>query len=501
VSHTDQADAFYTSKQFQDFFKHSSRSLVMKADAPKFTILAVSDHYLRITHKNRQQLLGHGLFEIYPGSQSDPSEQNSVHSSFLRAIASKAVDELPVFRYEIYVEETDSYTTEYWTNVNEPLLDEQGNVTHLINSTTNITEQILAKQEIAEMEERFRNMAESSGILIAVGDRQGLVIYMNQAWARLTGRPVEDLLENGWRNLVHPEDREAYSEQYFSAVKNQQALSAELRFMRGNGEYCWLLVYGSPRFNSDGTFTGYIASVIDITERKQDEQRKNTFISMVSHELKTPLTSAISYVQVAKKKVLAQGDGATAIMMERAGKQLSKMTRIINGFLNISRLASGKIHIDRQYFDLAVLIREIEEETILAVSTHQLIFAPVESSMVYADEEKIGHVLENLISNAVKYSPAGSTIRVSCIVQDDVAQVQVSDEGIGIAKEDIPQLFDPFYRVEQGPVKHTSGFGIGLYLCKEIIQRHEGTLSVESEIGKGSTFSFRLKLAAAPVLS
>jgi len=188
-------------------------------------------------------------------------------------------------------------------------------------------------------------------------------------------------------------------------------------------------------------------------------------------------------------------------MMERAGKQLTKMTRIINGFLNISRLASGKIHIDRQYFDLAVLIRDIEEETILAVSTHQLIFAPVESSMVYADEEKIGHVLENLISNAVKYSPAGSTIRVSCIVQDDVAQVQVSDEGIGIAKEDIPQLFDPFYRVEQGPVKHTSGFGIGLYLCKEIVQRHDGVLSVESEFAKGSTFSFTLQLAKAPILS
>ena len=496
MSYSDNADAFYTSKQFQDFFKHSSRSLVMKADAPKFTILAVSDNYLELTHKKREQLLGKGLFEVYPGSQSDPSEQNSVHSSFLRVISTKAIDELPVFRYEIYVAETDSYVSEYWTNVNEPLLNAEGEVEHLINTTTNITNQILSQQAVAESEERFRNMAESSGILIAVGDETGLVTYMNQAWTTLTGRTAEDLLKYGWKDLVHPEDRESYAQMYYTAVSTKSPLNTEVRFLDAKGEYRWLLVYGSPRFQTDGSYAGYIASVIDITERKQDEQRKNTFISMVSHELKTPLTSAISYVQVARQKVLKQGDQVTADMMERAGKQLAKMTRIINGFLNISRLESGKIHIDLQHFDLASLIRDIEEETLLSVSTHQVIFAPVLPCPVFADREKIGHVLENLISNAVKYSPAGSVIRVACIAQDGVAQVSVTDQGIGISDQDVPQVFDPYYRVEKGPVKHTSGFGIGLYLCKEIIQRHEGRIWLESEINKGSTFYFSLNLAS-----
>lgn len=495
MSYSDDTDAFYKSEQFQDFFKRSSRSLVMKADAPKFTILAVSDGYLALVHKKREQLLGQGLFEVFPGSQSDPSEQNSVHSSFLRVMATKANDELPLFCYEIYIAETDSYATEYWTNVNEPLFDGQGNVTHLINTTTNITDQHLSRQAVAESEERFRNMAESSGILIVVADEEGRVIYMNQAWTRLTGRSTEDLLRHGWRGLVHPEDLQSYSEKYLSALKKRVSLNTEVRVLDVKGKYRWLLTYGSPRLNADGSFAGYIASVIDITERKQDEQRKNTFISMVSHELKTPLTSAISYVQVGRKKVLALGDPVAAEMMERAGKQLDKMTRIINGFLNISRLESGKIHIDRQLFDLALLIREIEEETHLSVTTHRVVFAPVEMTWVFADREKIGHVLENLISNAVKYSPAKSLIQVACITLNDMAKVSVNDEGIGISNSDLPQVFEPYYRVDQGPVKHTSGFGIGLYLCREIIQRHEGYIWVESEAEKGSTFSFRLKLA------
>ena len=496
MSSTYDDDAFYNSKQFQSFFKHSSRSLVLKADAPKFTILAVSDAYLELTHKQRNELLGRGLFEVYPGSQSDLSEQNSVHSSFMRAISTKVTDELPVFRYEIYVAETDSYTTEYWTNVNEPLLNEQGNVAYLINTTTNITEQVRSRQAITESEDRFRNMAESSGILIAVTDEAGLITYLNQAWAILTGRATDELLAHAWRDQIHPDDRTEYFKLYFNALEKQSPFTGEFRISIVNGEYRWLLSHGSPRFNSDGSFAGHIASVMDITERKQDEQRKNTFISMVSHELKTPLTSAISYVQVARKKILAQEDEVTAGMMERAGKQLYKMTRIINGFLNISRLESGKIHIDRQHFDLALLIRDIEEETTPSISTHQVIFEPVAPCPVYADREKIGHVLENLISNAVKYSPANSVIRVACLALNDVAQISVTDQGIGISKEDLPKVFDPYYRVEQGPVKHTSGFGIGLYLCKEIIQRHEGRIWLASEINKGSTFYFTLNLAS-----
>ena len=155
---TSDYDNFYTSAPFQAFFKNAERSLVMKSDAPKFTILAVSDIYLSLTHRRREELLGRGLFEIFPGNQSDLSEQNSVHSSFMRAITNKITDKLPIFKYEIYVAETDKYNTEYWTNDNEPLLDEAGNVAYLINTTTNITRQVFNEQALAASENRLQQL-------------------------------------------------------------------------------------------------------------------------------------------------------------------------------------------------------------------------------------------------------------------------------------------------------------------------------------------------------
>jgi len=253
-----------------------------------------------------------------------------------------------------------------------------------------------------------------------------------------------------------------------------------------------MLADGSVRRYSDGSFAGYISAAVDITELKQDEQRKNDFISMVSHELKTPLTSALAYVQVSKKRTEDAGDAVSAGMLERTEKQLTKMARMINGFLNVSRLESGKIQIDRQYFDLANLLKETEDETLSAVLTHRILFAPVPRTLVNADQEKIGQVIQNLISNAVKYSAPNSTIRVTADLFDGKVQISVSDEGIGISQTDLPRLFERFYRVKDAETRHISGFGIGLYLSAEIVKQHGGRIKVESVLGEGSTFYFTL---------
>jgi len=234
---------------------------------------------------------------------------------------------------------------------------------------------------------------------------------------------------------------------------------------------------------------------MDITEQKADEQRKNDFISMVSHELKTPLTSMNGYLQMLQLKARKTEDGFTVHALDKANKQVSKMTAMINGFLNVSRLEAGKIYIDKQHFDMALLIKEVEEESIATISSHRVVFAPVEQTFVNADREKIGQVINNFISNSVKYAPAGSTIQVACITIGANTQVSVKDEGMGIKQDDINHLFDRYYRVEGYHMKSIAGFGIGLYLCKEIIQRHDGHIWVESEVGKGSTFYFSLPIA------
>nr|WP_255537088.1 ATP-binding protein [Pedobacter sp. SYSU D00873] len=466
--------------------------MVLKADAPRFTILAVSDNYLNLVHKQRGEILGKGLFEAFPGSEGDPSEQNSVQSSFMRVITTREPDELPIFKYEIVVDNTGKKETHYWTNLNEPIFDEEGNVADLINTTTNITGRIRLEQAVEESEARFRIMAEGTNIFIAMADQESNAIYFNRAWSRLTGRSVEDLMAYGWVDLLHPEDKERYLKIYLDAFKVKGPFHGDFRILNKDGEYRWLLADGSARWHTDGSFAGYVSASIDITEQKQSEQRKNDFISMVSHELKTPLTSIKSFVQVLQRKAQKDGDELTVSMLDKADKQVSRMTTLINGFLNVSRLESAQIFIDYKHFDLAELIKETEEDTLAHISSHKVVFAPVEPTIVNADRDKIAQVIQNLISNAAKYSPQSSTIQVACTTQDGKAVVSVKDEGRGISETDLPKLFERYYRVESDENRHIAGFGIGLYLSGEIIKRHDGEIWAESKVDEGSTFYFTL---------
>lgn len=254
----------------------------------------------------------------------------------------------------------------------------------------------------------------------------------------------------------------------------------------------WLRAIGNLKADPSGTFSAFTGVVMDITEQKQDEIRKNDFIGMVSHELKTPLTSMKGYIQMLMLKLRKLDDDFTNSSLEKTNLQIGKMTAMINGFLNVSRLESGKINIDLEPFDLSSLIKEAEEESLATIPSHNIIFAPVETTMVNADKDKIGQVINNLLSNAIKYSPAGSTINVACITVDGFAQFSVKDQGMGIKEDDIPKIFDRYYRVEAQHMFSISGFGIGLYLCSEIIKRHNGKIWAESEFGKGSTFNFAL---------
>ncbi|RBQ11727.1 ATP-binding protein [Pedobacter miscanthi] len=259
-----------------------------------------------------------------------------------------------------------------------------------------------------------------------------------------------------------------------------------LRWLRAIGDFDRKREPGAKQF-----MTGIL---MDVTEQKNDELRKNDFIAMVSHELKTPLTSMKAFVQLAQRRLTGGGDQTAALAMDKAEHQVSKMSSMINGFLNLSILESGKIQLNLELFNLEKLIENIEKDTQATVFSHTILFAPVEQTIVHADEEKISHVIQNFISNAVKYSPRGSTIKVACINDETEARVSVSDSGIGIDSYDLPKVFDRYYRVEGSKLATVSGFGIGLYICKEIIIRHGGRIWAESDPGKGSKFSFTIPM-------
>jgi signal transduction histidine kinase len=255
----------------------------------------------------------------------------------------------------------------------------------------------------------------------------------------------------------------------------------------------WLSITGG--FNtSDKTNSYFSGIVVDITEQKQNDLRRSKFIGMVSHELKTPLTALKAYVQMLNSWAKKQKDSFTIGALSKVEKQVKKMLNMINSLLNLSGAEAGKIHLKKQEFAMNELISEVIEETMFITSSHNINVFPCERIMVNADRDKIEQVMVNLLSNAAKYSGKDEPIEVACTKEGNKLTVSICDQGMGISQNDMEKLFLPHYRAETKETEKIAGFGIGLYLCSEIINRHQGKIWVESEPGRGSTFKFTLPL-------
>jgi two-component system sensor histidine kinase VicK len=386
----------------------------------------------------------------------------------------------------------------YYNITYTPLIEEES-ITGVMQSVVEVTGYITAKNELSKAYEQIRLSKEAAEL----GTFDMNMVNGHMEWdarcRQLFGISHQNNVsfEIDFLAGLHPEDTErvkAVLANTFNKLVSNGNYDVEYRTIGVDDEQLrWVRAKGQVYFDEQDQPLRFIGSVLDITEQKQDEQRKNDFIGMASHELKTPLTSLSAYLQMLQAKARKSEDTFTTGALEKSVSQVKKMTTMINGFLNVSRLESGKIHIDMQRFDMAGLIKEAEDEAKATVTSHKLVFVPVKETFVIADRDKIGQVINNFVSNAVKYSPLGTTITVACTTNNGYALVSVKDEGFGIKHADQHKLFDRYYRVESNSA-HIAGFGIGLYLCAEIIKRHEGKIWVESELGKGSTFYFSIPL-------
>ncbi|MES2875204.1 MAG: ATP-binding protein [Bacteroidota bacterium] len=256
----------------------------------------------------------------------------------------------------------------------------------------------------------------------------------------------------------------------------------------------WVKAVGGLYTDPEGKLTHISGVMMDITEQKQGELRKNKFIGMVSHELKTPLTSLRAYVQMLHAWARKRKDDFTVGALAKMEKQVKKMGNMINGFLSLNQVESGNIHLDLKDFELNNLINNALEETRLLNPSRTIKFSQLEIVELQADPDKIEQVLINLVSNAIKYSPEEGVIEITTSIKGEMAEVRIKDEGIGIAPSDMKKLFERYFRVENKHTEQIPGFGIGLYLCAEIIRIHNGKIWGESEPGKGSEFCFQLPL-------
>ncbi len=374
-----------------------------------------------------------------------------------------------------------------------PLKNNNGAVYAGLVIALDISEQKLAEERSAKL----AAIVESSDDAIISKTLDGVVTSWNRAAERLFGYTAEEMIGQSILKIF-PEERVDEEPELVIRIKNGERIEHyETERLTSDGRMLNVSLTVSPIFDIHGNITGISKIARDISEKKQDEQRKSDFIGMVSHELKTPLTSLMALIQVTNIKLKGSEDSFLAGAMEKAEIQARRMSSMINGFLNVSRLESGKIAIDKELFDLDELITEVVEEYELTVSSHIIHIDICDHVQVNADREKIGSVISNLLSNAVKYSPKNKDIELRCALVNGFAEVSVKDQGMGIKEQDLPKIFDRYYRVETSHTRHISGFGIGLYLSAEIIRRHDGQIWAESESGTGSVFHFSLPIEQA----
>jgi len=385
----------------------------------------------------------------------------------------------------------------YFNFVYHPLFDHNHETTSIIVVATDVTEQVLSRRKVEQAEEMLRFSIEAANMGTWYLDAQTREFLPSERLKELFGfKSNEPVSYEQVVNQIPEEYRHYIESEVERALTNDASYNVEHPVTGYDDQKLrWLKASGKLNRNPKDGKAYFSGVLLDITEQKQDEQRKNDFIGMVSHELKTPLTSLSAYIQMLHARAKKSDDTFTTGALDKVSTQVKKMSSLINGFLNVSRLESGKIHLNIESFRLDELVKDMVDESILTTSSHELVLLPCHPAVVSADRDKIGSVVSNLLSNAIKYSPRGMAIEVQCIIADNMVQVSVKDQGIGIKSQDIDRLFERYYRVDSKQTQTISGFGIGLYLCAEIIQRHNGKIWAESEVGAGSTFYFSLPLA------
>lgn len=378
----------------------------------------------------------------------------------------------------------------YFDILYQPILHSSGETDSILVVATDLTEQVEARKVIEENFLQFRQLADSIIQMVWVTDAMGMHEYYNQRWYDFTGSNFEHTKGTGWNQMFHPDDRERAGEKWAHSLKTGEHYEIEYRLKKHTGEYVWVLGRAAPFYNSEGKIVIWFGTCTDIHEQKLLQEQKDDFISIASHELKTPVTTLKVSLQLMKRMLNNPSTEMMGNLIEKANKSMDKVGNLIEDLLNTSKYNHGQLHLNQTVFKLSEVINECCEH-INYEGKHQLKVTGDPDLQVYADAERIGQIITNFINNALKYAPESKELIINIMKSADYVKLSVKDQGPGIAKEKIPHIFDRYYRVNSAGSQY-SGLGLGLYICSEIIRKHGGEIGVDSEIGKGSTFWFTL---------
>ncbi len=321
---------------------------------------------------------------------------------------------------------------------------------------------------------------------------KGKVNFFNNYFLEYSGLTFDEATTGGgWKYLIHPEDLEDFSYKAGDCLKTGEEFYKEVRLKRNSdGLYRWHICRATAIRDKDDKIILWVGLANDIHDQKLKEQKKDEFISIASHEMKTPLTTAKAYLQLLEQ-VINPANSEALLYAAKGSQAVERLNVLITELLDVSKIQYGKLDYKITTFDFNKAIDESIEVIHHTSPTYLIIKKGTITRDVKGDKERLQQVLINLLSNAIKYSPKNHNISIDVENDANTFTVAVKDKGIGIQKSHLDKIFDRYFRVEND-TSNFQGLGIGLFICSEIIKRHGGRIWVESEFGKGSTFYFTL---------
>ena len=373
------------------------------------------------------------------------------------------------------------------------VLDMQGSseITNITNNLNDLSEVIRLTQENLEQEsKRLHSILSYMTDGVLATNRRGKITMINDMAKKQLGVQKEDVLNKSILELLKIED------EYDLRDLITQIPELMIDSQDANGEYLSLRVRFALIRRESGFISGLVAVLHDTTEQEKEERERRLFVSNVSHELRTPLTSVKSYLEALDEGALSEPVAPDFIKVSL--DETNRMMRMVTDLLHLSRIDNATSHLDVELINFTAFITFIlnrfdkmrgpdEEKKYELVRDY-----PITSVWIEIDTDKMTQVIDNILNNAIKYSPDGGKITVTMKTTDDQMILAISDQGLGIPKQDLPRIFDRFYRVDRARSRAQGGTGLGLSIAKEIIKQHKGFIWAKSEYGKGSTFTIVL---------
>jgi PAS domain S-box-containing protein len=367
-----------------------------------------------------------------------------------------------------------------------------GRISGIMVFVIEVTDIVQTKAKVQQIAARLKTQLDAIPQIAWTNTITGEADFYNQSWYDYTGLNFEQAEAWGWKEVIYPDDLEHNLSIYNQILNGNNGGEFEVRVMRKDGAYRWHLIRIRPIKNEAGLIGQWIGTGTDIHELKLLQEQKDDFISIASHELKTPVTSLKASLQIMDRMKHNPSGTAFPKFIEQANRSVKKIGDLIEDLLNAGKANESQLHIIKKTFTVSEMLNSCCNH-VRQAGKHELIFQGDKDLQVTADEHRIDQVVVNFVNNAVKYAPGSTNIYLIAEKLENRVKISVRDEGPGIDPDKIPHLFSKYYRAEYTGAQY-SGLGLGLYISAEIIRRHGGEIGVDSELGKGSTFWFTLPI-------